>query len=53
MTIKDMKIGEIGIIEKICGSDSLKLKFLDMGFIPETIIKIKKIALIFYVIKNH
>lgn len=44
MTIKDMKIGEIAIITKVNGEGSLRLRLLDMGLIPKTVVKIQKIA---------
>ena len=44
MTLKDIKIGDSAIIEKIYGTDLLRLRLLDMGFIPQTIIKVKKVA---------
>ena len=44
MTIKDMKIGDIAVITKVDGSDPLRLRLLDMGLIPNTKIKVQKIA---------
>lgn len=44
MTINDLKIGEAGIIDKVGGEDALRLRFLDMGLIPGTLVKVQKIA---------
>lgn len=44
MTIKDMKIGEFAIITKVSGKDPLRLRLLDMGLLPNTLIKVQKIA---------
>lgn len=44
MTIKDLKIGDSAIITKVGGDGPLRLRLLDMGLIPNTIIKIQKVA---------
>lgn len=44
MTIKDMKIGETAVITKVGGEGPLRLRLLDMGLIPNTIVKVQKIA---------
>lgn len=44
MTIKDLEIGECAIITKVGGEGPLRLRLLDMGLIPNTIIKVQKIA---------
>lgn len=44
MTIKDMKVGECAIITKVGGEGPLRLRLLDMGLIPNTIVKVQKIA---------
>ena len=44
MTIDDLKIGQTGIIDKVGGEGALRLRFLDMGLIPGTAVKLQKIA---------
>lgn len=44
MTIRDLKTGEVATITEIKGSDAFTLRLIDMGFIPNTKIKIQKIA---------
>ncbi len=44
MTIADMKINEIATIIKVEGNGPLRLRLLDMGLIPNTVVKIQKIA---------
>lgn len=44
MTINDLKVGEEGIIKEVLGEGVLRLRFLDMGLIPRTKVKIQKIA---------
>ena len=44
MTINDLQIGEEGIIKNVTGEGVLRLRFLDMGLIPRTKVKIQKIA---------
>ena len=44
MTIKDLKIGESAIITKVLGEGPLRLRLLDMGLIPKTVVKMQKIA---------
>lgn len=44
MTIKDLKIGEVALITKVDVSAPLRLRLLDMGFIPNTVVKVQKIA---------
>ena len=44
MTIKDMKVGESGFITFINIKGVFHLKLLDMGFTPNTLIKVQKIA---------
>jgi Fe2+ transport system protein FeoA len=44
MTIDDLKIGQSGTIDKVGGEGALRLRFLDMGLIPGTAVKLQKIA---------
>ena len=44
MTIDDLKIGQSGTIDKVGGEGALRLRFLDMGLITGTAVKLQKIA---------
>ena len=44
MTIDDLKIGQIGTISEVGGEGALRLRFLDMGLIPKTMVKVNKVA---------
>lgn len=44
MTLDKLKIGETAIITKVGGEGALRLRFLDMGIIPKTKVKIQKAA---------
>ncbi|MCQ2604119.1 MAG: ferrous iron transport protein A [Spirochaetia bacterium] len=44
MTLNQLKPGESGIISKVGGQGSLRLRFLDMGLIPKTKVTMVKIA---------
>ena len=44
MTIDDLKIGQSGTIDKVGGEGALRLRFLDMGLIPGTAVKLQKVA---------
>lgn len=44
MTIDDLKIGQSGTIDRVGGEGALRLRFLDMGLIPGTTVKLQKIA---------
>ena len=44
MTIDDLKIGQTGTIDQVGGEGALRLRFLDMGLIPGTSVKLQKIA---------
>ena len=44
MTIKDLKIGESGLIQSVGGESSLRQHFLDMGVIPGTEVTVIKYA---------
>ena len=44
ITIDDLAVGAEGTITEVGGEGELRLRFLDMGLIPGTKIKIEKIA---------
>lgn len=44
MTIAEMKIGQSGIIATVGGEGPLRLRFLDMGLIPNTRVTLQKVA---------
>lgn len=44
MTLNKLRVGVPAIITKVGGEGVLRCRFLDMGIIPKTKIKIKKVA---------
>lgn len=44
MTIDDLKIGQSGTIAQVGGEGALRLRFLDMGLIPGTQVRLQKVA---------
>ena len=44
MTVDDLKIGESGVITTVGGEGALRLRFLDMGLIPGTKVRLQKVA---------
>lgn len=44
MTIDDLKIGQSGTIAQVGGEGPLRLRFLDMGLIPGTLVRLEKVA---------
>ena len=42
MTIKDLAVGESGVIKSVGGEGALRQHFLDMGMIPEAVVTIIK-----------
>lgn len=44
MTVDDLKIGQKGVISTVGGEGALRLRFLDMGLIPGTIVRLQKVA---------
>ncbi len=44
MTIDDLKIGQSGVISQVGGEGALRLRFLDMGLIPGTRVRLQKVA---------
>jgi Fe2+ transport system protein FeoA len=44
MTLKDLKVGESGLVLAIGGEKLLRRRLLEMGITPRTIITVKKAA---------
>lgn len=44
MTLKELPIGKEAVVREVGGKGPLRLRFLDMGIIPGTTVKIQKIA---------
>ncbi len=44
MTINDLQTGQQGIISAVGGEGALRLRFLDMGLIPGTSVRLQKVA---------
>lgn len=44
MTLKDLKIGQSALITEVGGEGALRQHFLDMGVIPDTVVKLVKFA---------
>ena len=44
MTISDLQIGEKGTILSVGGEGALRLRLLDMGLIPGTVVQLQKVA---------
>ena len=44
MRLDLLKTGESGVITKVGGEGPLRLRLLDMGLIPKTVVKIQKVA---------
>ena len=44
MTIDDLKIGQGGTIAEVGSEGALRLRFLDMGLIPGTKVRLQKVA---------
>ena len=44
MTIDDLQIGQQGTIQTVGGEGALRLRFLDMGLIPGTAVRLQKVA---------
>ena len=52
MTLNDLKIGQSGIITAVGGEGALRLRLLDMGLIPKTIINGPRTATRITIIKT-
>lgn len=44
MTLDQLEIGKSGRITTVGGEGALRLRFLDMGLIPHTVVKMQKAA---------
>ena len=44
MTINDLQIGQYGTVNMVGGEGALRLRFLDMGIIPGTVVRLQKVA---------
>lgn len=44
MTLNEVPIGREAIITKVGGEGALRNRFLDMGLIPKTKVKVRKVA---------
>lgn len=44
MTVDDLQIGQQGVICRVGGKGALRLRFLDMGLIPGTVVRLQKVA---------
>ena len=44
MTLNNLPIGDEAIITKVGGEGALRCRLLDMGIIPETKVKVQKVA---------
>ncbi len=44
MTLDQLKIGQSAVIVKVGGEGALRLRFLDMGLIPHTAVRMQKAA---------
>ena len=44
MTLDELTIGESAVIQSVGGEGALRLRFLDMGLIPRTTVKMQKAA---------
>lgn len=44
MTLAQLKVGGSAVIKTVGGEGALRLRFLDMGLIPKTPVKVQKVA---------
>lgn len=44
MRLNELQVGQSAKIVKVGGEGALRLRFLDMGLIPKTIVKLMKVA---------
>lgn len=44
MTLNDLAVGQSGCITAVGGEGALRLRLLDMGLIPRTLVKVVKVA---------
>ncbi len=43
-TLKDLPVGHSAVITTVGGEGALRLRFLDMGMIPGTTVRVQKVA---------
>ena len=44
MTLDELGVGQTATIESVGGEGALRLRFLDMGLIPKTKVRLQKVA---------
>ena len=44
MTLNNLEIGKKAVITKVGGEGALRLRLLDMGIIPKTVVSVRKTA---------
>lgn len=44
MTLAQLAVGKTAVIKTVGGEGALRLRFLDMGLIPKTTVKVQKVA---------
>lgn len=44
MTLAQLPVGKTAVIKTVGGEGALRLRFLDMGLIPKTAVKVQKVA---------
>lgn len=44
MTLDELSIGKKAVIKSVGGEGALRLRLLDMGLIPRTVVKMQKVA---------
>ena len=44
MKLDELTVGSVGVITKVGGEESLRCRLLDMGLIPQTTVRVGKIA---------
>ena len=43
-SVQDLPVGETGVIDSVTGSNALRHRFMDMGFVKGTTITVEKVA---------
>ena len=43
-SVQDLPVGETGVIDCVTGSNALRHRFMDMGFVKGTAITVEKVA---------
>ena len=44
MTLTDLAVGQSAVIEDIAGERVQRMKLLDVGLVPQTVVTVRKIA---------